>query len=64
LYFSRNIIRSIPVRKMILAGHVGGQAVEMWGFHWRSLKESGYMEALVLDRVTALRRILKKYDVA
>jgi hypothetical protein len=37
LYFSRDIIRIIPVRNMIPPGHVGGQAVEMWGFYRRSM---------------------------
>ena len=58
--FSSDIVRITAVRKMIPPGHVGGQTVEMWGFYWRSLKERGYMEALVLDRITALKRILKK----
>jgi hypothetical protein len=49
---------------MIPPGHVGGQAVEMLGFNWRSLKDWGYMVAIVLDRITALKSILKKQDVA
>ena len=32
LYFSRDIIGNIPVRKLMPPGNVGGQAVEIWGF--------------------------------
>ena len=45
---------------MTRAGHVGGQSVGMWGFYWGNRKGRGSTEALVLDRITALKRILNR----
>lgn len=65
LYFSRDSISIVAVGKMIPAGHVGVLAVEMWGgVYWGSLKERGNMEALVLDRITALKRILTLWPLS